>query len=306
VYRTISIRIVDVFYEMKNLEQIVKQTCALLIFVAFTNTGSADVEQKTVFEPVHWAYSSFFGTGWYKVEDALSVFVVRAPVRQTLRKSSLSETGTGKLGIEIGYPVTVGLHDIDDLGGIIESDNFATVSFTPGIELEIPINQRWYLRTLAHAGWGSDLRNEDSAWIYYAGIKSRYIFPAKKFQWSLLNGLYYAGYTPDTGRSNHLAVAQIGAELRQPLNRATIHGEPVDLHWTFMYSFLGNELHFNLPDGTFDPLGDQLEVGLQMSLRNRPLKLWLFEVHRLGVGCQFSTSGQFTAITLSMNSWFRK
>ncbi|MDX2417923.1 MAG: hypothetical protein QNK19_10735, partial [Xanthomonadales bacterium] len=269
-------------------------------------TDTLAAEAKNVFEPVHWAYSSFFGTGWYQVEDTRSVFVVRVPIRQTLRTSSLTESGSRKLGVEIRYPVTVGLHDIEDLGGIIENDNFATASLTPGVELEIPINPRWYLRTLAHVGWGSDLRNDDSAWIYYAGIKSRYTFPARKYQWSLLAGLFYAGYTPDEGRSDHLAVAQVGTELRQPLNKVTFHGEPVDLHWTFMYSFLGNELHFNLPDGTFDPIQDQVEFGIQLSLRNRPFKFWFFDIHRLGVGYQFSTSGQFTAITLSMNSWFRK
>jgi hypothetical protein len=263
-------------------------------------------ETRTIFEPVHWAYSSFFGTGWYRVEDARSVFVIRAPIRQILRESSFTETGSRKLGVEIRYPLTIGMHDIEDLGGIIENDNFATASFTPGIELEIPINQRWYLRTLAHVGWGSDLGNDDSAWIYYAGIKSRYVFPAKNHQWSLLNGLYYAGYTPDEGRSDHLAVAQIGVELLQPLKKATIKGEPIDLHWTFMYSFLGNELHFNLPDGSFDPIQDQMEVSLQMSFRNRPFRVWFFDVQRLGLGYQFSTSGEFTAITFSMRSWFTK
>ncbi|MDH3902546.1 MAG: hypothetical protein OES90_04920 [Xanthomonadales bacterium] len=291
---------------MKTYNQIAKQTIPILVFLFFTSTGFAEVEKRAVFEPVHWAYSSFFGTGWYKVDDARSVFVLRTPIRQTLRKSSLEGTGSERLGIEIRYPLTVGLHDIEDLGGIIDNDNFATATFAPGIELEIPINERWYLRTLAHVGWGSDLRNDDSAWIYYAGIKSRYIFPAEKYQWSLLNGLFYAGYTPDEGRSDHLAVAQIGAELRQPLSRATIRGEPVDLHWTIMYSFLGNELHFNLPDGTFEPIEDQIEFGLQMSFRSRPFKIWFLDVHRIGLGYKFSPDGQFTAITFSMNSWFRK
>lgn len=291
---------------MKYRSQIAKQTFALLIFMTLANTGFAQVEKRTVFEPVHWAYSSFFGTGWYTIEDARSVFVVKTPFRQTLRKSSLAESGTRELGVEIRYPLTIGMHDIKDLGGIIRDDNFATVSFAPGIELEIPINPNWYLRTMAHAGWGTDLKYDESAWIYYAGVKSRYSFPAKKYQWSLLNSLFYAGYSPDAGRSDHLAVAQLGVELLQPLQRMTFHGEAVDLHWTFMYSFLGNELHFNLPDGTFDPIQDQIEIGFQVSLRNRPFRFWFFELQRLGLGYQFSTSGEITAITFSARSWFTK
>lgn len=291
---------------MMAFNRITKQTGVLLLFLVFSSFESMAVETKTVFEPVHWAYSSFFGTGWYQIEDARSVFVLRVPFRHTLRESSLTGTGTDKLGIEIKYPVTVGLHDIEDLGGIVENDNFASITFAPGIELEIPINERWYLRTLAHLGWGTDIGADESAWIYYAGIKSRYEFPAKKNQWSLLGGLYYAGFSPDEGRSDHLAVAQLGTELKQPLGKARFHGEPIDLHWTFMYSFLGNDLHFNLPDGSFDPIGDQIEVGLQVSLRNRSFKVWFLDVQRLGVAYQFSSSGQLTAITFSMRSWFTK
>ena len=293
-------------FEMKTSAQKTKQIVLLLFFLFFANTTLADVEKQNTYEPVHWAYSSFFGAGWYKIEDARSVFVLRAPIRQILRESSSDGTGKNKLGIEIRYPLTIGFHDIEDLGGIIDNDNFATATFTPGIELEIPISERWYLRTSAHVGWGSDLGNDDSAWIYYAGIKSRYVFPSKNHQWSLLNGLFYAGHTADEGRSDNLAVAQIGIELQQPLSKATIHGKPIDLHWTLMYSFLGNELHFNLPDGTFSPIEDQMEIGLQVGFRNGPIKIWFFDINRIGLGYQFSPDGQFTAITLSMNSWFKK
>jgi len=280
---------------------------ARVIILLLTLSGPvSSIAEEPEYDPVHWAYSSFFGTGWYQVKDNRSVFVMRIPPRQTLRASSITETGARKFGIEIKYPLTLGLHDIDDLGGIIESDNFGTVSFTPGVVLEIPVNQRWYLRPFVHAGWGKELDTGDSAWIYYAGIKSRYTFPGKKFNWSLLNSLYYAGYTPDAGRSDHLAVGQLGVELRQPLDRGTLFGQPVDLHWSLMYSFLGRELHFNLPDGNFDPIDDQFEAAIAISLRNGPYKFWFFKVHRLGLGYQFSSNGRFKAITFSMRSWFTK
>ncbi len=280
--------------------------CGLLVFLTLGPRESLAGE-KSDFEPVNWAYSSFFGTGWYQIKDARSVFVLRIPPRQTLRKSSISETGERKFGIEIKYPLTIGLHDVEDLGGIIENDNFGTVAFAPGVELEIPVNQRWYLRPFAHIGWGKELEVGDSAWIYSVGIKSSYTFPSRtKYEWSLLNSFYYAGYTPDRGRSDYLAVAEVGVELLHPLNNAKLIGRPIDLHWYLMYSFLGNELHFNLPDGSFDPISDQLEIGLQMSFRDGPFEFWIFKVHRLGLGYSFSSSGEFSAITFSMRSWFTK
>ena len=59
-----------------------------------------------------------------------------------------------------------------------------------------------------------------------------------------------------------------------------------------------------MPDGSFYPIQDQMEVSLQMSFRNRPFRVWFFNVQRLGLGYQFSSSGEFTAITFSMRSWF--
>ena len=70
------------------------------------------------FQPVHWGFSAFFGTGWYQVDDARSVFVLRIPPRQTVRESSYGGVGDRQIGIEIHYPLTLGLHNIDDLPGI--------------------------------------------------------------------------------------------------------------------------------------------------------------------------------------------
>jgi len=259
--------------------------------------------EEPEFEPIHWAFSSFFGTGWYQVHDNRSVFVLRMTPRQTIRESGISESGEGEFGITIKYPLTLGLHGIDEFSEIIQSDNFGTISFTPGIELEIPINQRWYLRPFANVGWGTEFDSSNSVWIYYAGVKSRYTFPGQKFDWSLLSSIYYAGYTPDTGRSDRLAVAQLGVEFTQPIN-ARFLGRAVNLNYNFMYSFLGRDLHFGLPDGSFDPIEDQFEAGIALSFRNRPYKVWFYKVHRLGLGYKFSSDGQFKAITINLRSWF--
>ena len=279
------------------------------VFVFFMMAGvpGLSIAQDAEVEPVHWAYSSFFGTGWYQVESARSVFVLRVPPRQTLRESGFSDSGERKIGVEIHYPVTLGLHNIDNLPGLIEPDNFGTASFTPGVVWEIPVNERWYLRPSAHLGWGTDLRSDESAWIYYAGVKSQYSFPRRKFDWYLHNSLYFAGYTPDKGKSDRLAVARIGVELRQPLSEETLVGSAMGhIHWTLMYSFMGNELHFDLPEGHFDPIDDQFEAGVALSFRKGPFKLWFIPIHSLGLGYKFSSNGQFKAITLTTRTWFTR
>jgi hypothetical protein len=283
--------------------------CVSLFFMGIPGITRAEIAGvlSEDFEPVHWAYSSFFGTGWYQIEGTRSVFALQVPFRQTLRHSSITKEKDRKIGIEIKYPLTVGLHDVEDLGGIIENDNFGTITFAPGVELEVPVSERWYLRPVAHIGWGRELEEGESAWVFYGGIKSRYIFPSNnQYEWSLLNSIYFAGYKPDKGRSDHLAVATIGLELRQPLSKASVAGRPIDLHWNLMYTYFGRELHFNSPEGSFEPIRDHMELGFAMSFRDGPYKLWFFNVHRLGVGYRFTSGGEFTAITLHMRSWFTK
>lgn len=106
------------------------------------------------------------------------MFALNLPFRQTVRPSSITETGKREIGFEIHYPLTLGIHNIDDLPGIIEPDNFGTITFTPGLELEIPLSQHWHLRPFINVGWGNELEMNHSAWIYYSGIKSRFTFPA--------------------------------------------------------------------------------------------------------------------------------
>ena len=45
--------------------------------------------------------------------------------------------------------------------------DYATVSFTPGVQVEIPIDRRWSLRPYAHLGYGWENETEEGALIWY-------------------------------------------------------------------------------------------------------------------------------------------
>lgn len=80
---------------------------------------------------------------------------------------------TRQNGLWINYDAAIGLYNIGAAPGVINPDNLSTVSFTPGIEAEFPVSDRWTLRSYANLGWGTAMGDGDSAWIWYAGIKSR-------------------------------------------------------------------------------------------------------------------------------------
>ena len=91
------------------------------------NAQTADVS------PVHWAYSSYFGTGWYELRDNRDVFVLRMAPRWALREAELAEDGQRTLGINFRLSITTGLDNftVADIPSAVAPDNLASVSITP-------------------------------------------------------------------------------------------------------------------------------------------------------------------------------
>jgi hypothetical protein len=260
------------------------------------------------FEPpnTHWAFSAFIGTGWYKISDNRSVFVFRVPPRQVVRKSSFDELGKRKIGFEVHYPLTMGLNNVEDIGGVIKPDNFGTIAFTPGLELEIPVTSKWYLRPFAHVGWGKETDGGTSAWIYYGGVKSRYTPGNSKVDWSVLNAVYYAGYSPKKGVSDSLVSAMMGVEFRQAISWGEAWGDDLNLDWHVTYTRLVDRARFASPAQFGQSIDDQWELGLALRRSNKPLKIWFVDFEHVGLSFKSSSNGEFRAISVNLRSPFTK
>jgi hypothetical protein len=256
--------------------------------------------------PVHWAYSAFFGTGWYTITDNRSVFIFRIPPRQTIRRASFDDTGKRRYGLEIHYLATLGLHNIDDIPGIIEPDNFGTFSFTPGVTVEIPVTRRWSLRPNFHFGWGKEYDSGETAWIYQAGVKSRYTFGADRVKGGLLGALNYAGYNPSVGESSDLASFTLGVEFYQPLRWKTGGGDSLRLNWHLTYDWVLDDIDFIRPRQESTAIKDQWELGLALSKGDKPLRLWFINFEHVGLALRWSSGGEFKAITVNLRSPFTR
>ena len=255
---------------------------------------------------VHWSYASYFGTGWYSVGNNLDVFAIRAAPRWHWGEAALDDDGNRDIGIELRVPATFSLQqfDINNLGAVLESDNFGTVAVTPGIEVEVPITKRWSLKPLAYGGWGTAFDGSQSAWIYWAGLKSRYRLGGGKLAWSLVNSLEYIGYTPNEGSSNDAFPLMAGLEFNLPLAGIKLGGDQIYLDWHTTYTAYLDELNFVVGDGSVEKVADTWELGLAFSKGNRKLKFWRLEWDRVGLAYQFSGSGQFQSVTLVFRSVF--
>lgn len=271
-----------------------------------SNAGAQAQESSS--SSIHWAYSSYFGTGWYQVNGDRDVFVLRTTPRWELREANIAEDGARTLGIELRFPITAGLDqfDVDDIPGTTDPDNLASLSVTPGIDLTVPLSKRWALRPFASVGWGTLLNGSESAWTYWTGVKSRYTFQNGKLNWALVNSVTYVGYSPSDGPSEDFWPLMAGLEFDYPFGNRKLDDEQLFLSWHGMYTTFEHDLDLTLDDGSTSPITDQWEFGLSFRKKDERIKIWWFSFDRLGLAYRFSSSGDLKGISFVFRSVFER
>lgn len=274
-------------------------------------TGNAIGQDGTPFQdseaPVNWALAPVLGTGWYTLGDGRDAFIVYMPYTQTLREVDAGGTGLDAAGWYINWAGSLGLFELDLDPGIIDPDNFGTFSFTPGIEAEIPLGERWSLRPYLNFGRGVSIGDGPEAWIYYGGLKSRTWLDAAQ-RLSLLVGAGYAGFDPQGGTSGGLWTLYSGGEYRLPVQLTA--GPPLDLFMQAGYRAVDDTADFGLRSaGDGNPLkaiGDTVELGLALGPAAGEFRWGFLAVERIGLTWNFEPDGDFSSITLDFRSWFRQ
>ncbi len=270
---------------------------------ALSADGGAQPQES---DSAHWAMASFLGTGWYKIDDSLSIFVIRIPPRQTVRESWFDGRDDRGIGIEIKYTTTLGLFSLDDVPSTADSDDFGTFSFTPGIELEIPVTEDFYLRPFAHLGWGTDSEGASSSWIWFGGVKSRYRFPQSRNNLAIIGNIYYGGHNPSEGKSGDMTGLALGMQGSIPLGNWSYGETTIDLDWHAMYTYFSNEPFFTTPASRTLEVQRMVELGLALSPRDGKWNLWLWKPERLGLGVKWDPDTDFLGLTINFSSWFRR
>jgi hypothetical protein len=193
---------------------------------------------------------------------------------------------------------------MDEIPDFIDFDNYGTVSFTPGVQVEIPVTEKWYLRPYAHIGYGREKSTSDSAWIYYGGLKSRYRLGSGRVSWSLLNGLYFAGYKPEFESRGQYGSFMTGLEFNQPLKRFELGGDPLWLNWHVTYNYLFDRLNFHMEEDRVESINDQWELGLALGKGSKNIKIWFISFEHIGLSFKWSSNGHFKAISFNLRSPF--
>ena len=107
-------------------------------------------------------------TGSVQDVDASSFQLHRIPIGITLRAPE-----SARPGVRLTFPVTLGSYRLSadtDLGDVVES--LRAMSITPGLEMQVPVGERWLLRPFAEVELASVSADETDA-LFSAGIRTR-------------------------------------------------------------------------------------------------------------------------------------
>ena len=171
--------------------------------------GCAPSGAQELFEPsIHWAYASYFGTGWYKLDEQQSAFVFSTAPRWTFGEAGFSEDGSRSVQYTLRLPLMVGLSRLsfDDIPGTVNPDNLSTLAAGISFDADVPINRRFSVRPNAEISYGGVIGEEQRAWSYKASMRGRFAFEPKRFDWALILDGGFVGYDATGFLRYHLTV----------------------------------------------------------------------------------------------------
>ncbi len=273
-------------------------TIAVTITAALFLAPQESRSQELIDPTVHWAYASFFGTGWYKINDERSAFMLRVAPRWSVGEAGIDEDGKREIAYTLRLPITMGITklDFDDIPGIIDPDNLSTASLNVSVDADIPVTGRFSVRPSAEVGYGQVLGESDSAWTYKGAVQGRYTFQSGKLDWSLLGGLGLVGFEPNEGLSDHFTYLTGGAEFSYPVNWPRSKNDQTMLYWHVSYTGFLDEIEFQTRTGELDFVDNYWQVGMALGKRKEPIRLWFLKFDRLGLAYNFSSSGELRGV----------
>ena len=269
--------------------------------------GRAEEQSKTIHpeEQIHWALASFFGTGLYRVDDNRSTFILHLPSTRQIKTPEWLGLESHNVKMNLRLPVSLGFHQFDDIPDLLEFDNYASIAFVPGLDIEIPVTRRWMLKPLAQFGVGYEAQSDEAVMVWYGGIRSRfYLKQTETRSIALLGSVAFAGSKPEYEARSRYAALMMGVEGGHRLPQMGSISKPFNLYWHATYTNLLDEIDFHISPNRFSSIDDQWEFGVGLGKAGKPTSWWMFTFDRLGLAYQRSTDGDFQAVKISVTSPF--
>jgi hypothetical protein len=277
-----------------------------MLLCLLTVASSPAMSQVPIEPTIHWAYASFFGTGWYKINDQRSGFIMRAAPRWTVGDAGFDDSGNREIAYTIRVPLTLGVArlDFDDIAGILDSDNLATASAGVSIDADIPVTKRFSLRPSAELGYATVLDESDRAFTYKTEIKTRTAFEAGRLDWSLILDVGLVGYEPNRGEPDDFTYAAAGLEFGYPVSWFSSANRQTIFYWHLAYVDFIDEVEFETGIDELDSVANYWQGGFALGNQDDPINIWFLKFDRLGLAYNYSTTGELRGIKFVFRSLY--
>ncbi|SHF53450.1 hypothetical protein SAMN04487965_2178 [Microbulbifer donghaiensis] len=274
--------------------------CALL-------AAPALAQPPEMIEPsIHWAYATFFGTGWYKVSDESSAYIVHAAPRWILGATGADNPDDLDVTYRLQVPLTVGVakFDFNDIPGLIDPNNLKIASAGLSLDADISLTPRFSIRPAIQTGYGNVINDSEHAWTYATEIRSRYKFESGRLDWAILANLGYVGYDANEGDSDDFAFAALGSEFAYPVNWLSRPDNQSMFYWHLSYIDFLDKVRVRSGVDRFDSVASYWQVGAAIGRREKPICIGFLKFDRLGLAYNYSATGELRGVKLVFRSLY--
>jgi hypothetical protein len=262
--------------------------------------------QETPEPAVHWAYASFFGTGWYKITDQQSAFIANFAPRWTTGDTGWSKVADQQAVFTVRIPVTLGVAQLDfeDVSGTLDPENFSAVSTGLRADLDLPVTTRLSVRPSIQLSWGTVIGENDHAWTYRGDVRGRYTIGSGNLDWALIGAAGLVGYDGNRGADDSFSYATLGAEFAYPVGWFSSTESQTLLYWHVLYADFLNRVEVQSDLGQTVEVTNYWQAGLAFGKQDKPLRVWFLQFDRFGLAYDISPSGELRGIKFVFNSLY--
>jgi hypothetical protein len=260
---------------------------------------------QEVSEPtVHWAYASYFGTGWYEIGEQQSAFIVNFAPSLKSGESRWFGGRDGKAVYSIRVPLTVGLTrlDFEDVPGILDPENFAMLSAGLRADVDVPVTGRFSWRPSAQLSYGRVIGESERAWTYRGDVRARYTIGSGDLGWALIGATGLVGYDASHGTDDSFTYAALGTEFSYPLPWFASKDSRSLLYWHLLYTDFLNRMEVRGGVDQPEEITNFWQMGLAFGKEDRPIELWFLRFDRLGLAYDISPSGELRGVKFVFRS----
>lgn len=264
------------------------------------------VAQEAPLPSVHWAYATYFGTGWYQVADQQSAFIVNYAPRVYTAEADWPAAEDRKAVYTLRVPFALGVTrlDLEDVPGLIDPDNFAAVSAGVRADIDMPLTGKFSLRPSAQLSYGTLIGESDYAWTYRGDLRGRYSFRPGALDWSVIGAAGLVGYDANRGDDDGFTYAALGAEFAYPVPWFGSDDDQTLFHWHILYTDFLDRMEVRGRLNQLEEVTNFWQAGFAFGKRDRPIKLWFLRFDRLGLAYDVSPSGELRGLKIVMRSLY--